>query len=260
MRNVRGFTLLELLLALSLAAAVGAAISAALTHGQRAERAGEARAEALQNGRLALEWLVRDLQAGSVVTGAFNPGLTGSDAELAGQAADSCAFTTTSHLPPWREPAPDPMAQLLNPLAFLTPAPTTEPPPESDAVQVEYAVGSDPTVEAPGLLRRVRTLPTIQTTAADAGYETQSLAPDVVGLDLRWYDGSEWQTSWDSATSGAFPVAAQVSVMVRTGRPDPEAEAAGIAPATRTFVRTVVLAQKPFKTTTTAAPVEGGVR
>ena len=249
----RGFTLLELLLSISLAAMMGAGISAALVHGQRAERAGEARAEALQNGRLALEWLVRDLQAASVVTGAFNPGLTGSDAELEGQPADSCAFTATSHLPPWREPAPDPMARLLNPLAMLPPGPVAQPPPESDVVQVEYAVGSDPTVEAPGLLRRVRTLPTIQTTAADGGYETQALAPDVVGLDLRWYDGSEWQTSWDSAVSGAFPVAAQVSVVVRTGPPDSAAEP-------RTFVRTVVLVQKPFKTTTTAAPVEGGVR
>jgi len=48
------------------------------------------------------------------------------------------------------------------------------------------------------------------------------LAPEVSELRFRYFDGSDWQTTWDSTERGGFPVAVEVVVVI-----DPSQSASG---------------------------------
>lgn len=43
----------------------------------------------------------------------------------------------------------------------------------------------------------------------------ESLAPEVTELGFRYFDGSEWQDSWDSAESKTLPVAVEITLVLR---------------------------------------------
>ncbi len=51
---------------------------------------------------------------------------------------------------------------------------------------------------------------------------TKLIANEVAQISFRYYDGEEWQTEWDSAENGGFPVAVEVTLVI-----DPERSAAG---------------------------------
>jgi len=42
----------------------------------------------------------------------------------------------------------------------------------------------------------------------------ESLAPEVTELGFRYFDGSEWQDSWDSCESGTLPVAVEITLVL----------------------------------------------
>jgi len=255
-RARRGFTMLELLLALTMAATLGTGIVVALDQGRRAQSQATNEADARQVGRVALEWIARDLLAISKTTGAFNPGVTGIDAELGGWDLDTLFCTTTAHLPGWRELDETPESAQLDPMAAFFGATVTAPKLDADVIQVEYYVNTDPGAP-PGLLRRYRVLPSIETTAEDEGWITMPLAREALAIDFRFYDGSEWQTDWDTSASSTYPTAIQVVLTVRVG---PEGEDGAITQQ-RTFTRTVALRAEPFvEPDPDSQPAEGGVR
>ena len=117
MSGLRGFTLLELILALTLAATLGGGIFAAFQQGHIAEARSTRQADARQIGRIALEWIARDLESCVKTASAFNPGLNGLDAELDEQPSDTLFFTTTSNLPRWRNLDDTAEAAQRNPFA-----------------------------------------------------------------------------------------------------------------------------------------------
>ena len=45
--------------------------------------------------------------------------------------------------------------------------------------------------------------------------EDFSVAPEVAGLEFRYFDGTEWLSSWDSEAEGKLPVAVEIIVAVR---------------------------------------------
>jgi hypothetical protein len=51
-------------------------------------------------------------------------------------------------------------------------------------------------------------------------WETQVLAEEVVGLNFRFFDGSEWTDGWDSEASESYPVAVEVNLVVARVRFD----------------------------------------
>lgn len=253
-----GFTLVELLLALSLSATLGVGIAVAFEQGRRAESQATAEADARQVGRLALEWIARDLQSVIESASAFNPGLLGSDSELDGRPVDAVYGSASSNLPAWRELTDTPEAAQLNPMAALFGGASAATAPDSDLLQFEYYVGVDPEQGPPGLIRRTRPIPTIETAAENQGYVTLSLAREVLGLDLKYFDGADWLDEWDSATSATYPRAIQVTVTVRVGRVPDDATA---IPVSRAFTRTIVLTAEPFVASDPdAQPATGGVR
>jgi prepilin-type N-terminal cleavage/methylation domain-containing protein len=68
MRNQRGFTLAELLVAIAVVGLLMAALFVTLFEGQSAYLFGSSRAEVQQNGRLALQKIIEEVRTGSGVT------------------------------------------------------------------------------------------------------------------------------------------------------------------------------------------------
>jgi len=46
--------------------------------------------------------------------------------------------------------------------------------------------------------------------------------PEVVSFELRYYDGSSWQSSWDSSREGRLPVAVEMRFELQVSEPDIE--------------------------------------
>lgn len=47
---------------------------------------------------------------------------------------------------------------------------------------------------------------------------TQLVASEVAEVRFRYFDGSDWQTTWDSADSGGFPMAIEISLIIDPAR------------------------------------------
>lgn len=47
---------------------------------------------------------------------------------------------------------------------------------------------------------------------ANASFQTALLAPEIIGLQFRYFDGVNWQTMWDSTASGRLPRAVEVQL------------------------------------------------
>ena len=101
---------------------------------------------------------------------------------------------------------------------LATPASTTltDPAPkEFDISRVTYSIDQDESTKASGLVRRrVRLVPEI-VTVKDPEEDLEEISADVVGLRLRFYDGSDWVETWDSTTARALPRLVEVTVHVR---------------------------------------------
>jgi len=101
---------------------------------------------------------------------------------------------------------------------LATPASTTlaDPPTkEFDISRVTYSIDQDDSTKASGLVRRrVRLVPEI-VTVKDPEDGLEEVSADVVGLRFRFYDGSDWQDTWDSTTSRSLPRVVEVTVHVK---------------------------------------------
>jgi type II secretory pathway pseudopilin PulG len=47
---------------------------------------------------------------------------------------------------------------------------------------------------------------------------SQLISPEIVEIQFRYYDGSEWYTSWDSEETGGFPLAIEVTMVLDPAR------------------------------------------
>ena len=48
-----------------------------------------------------------------------------------------------------------------------------------------------------------------------SGADDQLLAPEVIGLELHYFDGTEWQTTWDTSTKKGLPLAVEIAIEVQ---------------------------------------------
>jgi prepilin-type N-terminal cleavage/methylation domain-containing protein len=156
-----GFTLLELLLAMAISLIVAAALGATLYTAFRAKNSALAAVETTRATDLAADTFVRDIANCTPPSGVLRGIFNG--------VSDDVSFYTTGG---------EPKATV-----------------QGDMKGVEYALTQD--TQGPGqiLVRRVTTnlLATVQTTPAD-----ETICRNVTSMQLSYYDGTQWQDSWDS--------------------------------------------------------------
>ena len=106
--------------------------------------------------------------------------------------------------------------------------------PPSDVKTVSYYISTTAAAAAPisgttnivapmpngGLVRRqvdrsIVNYGTLYGGSTDAGTREQVLAPEATALEFRYYDGTEWLTSWSSSDRGAVPVAIEIMLTLR---------------------------------------------
>lgn len=232
LRNNRGFTLLELLLAMAMAAILSVTLYATLNTAIKARRTAQATAEAARTGMIAMDLICHDLEsvvrpASTADASALNVKLTlngpfqGVHKGGAGSESDDLLFTTIAN-----EPTADPN----DPLA-------------EGAREVEVYISTE--VNPPALVRRVNR--NVLAPAQQNG-DVEILCRNIRGFAVQYFDGQTWQTDWDSTQVGdVLPFAVRVTLTLN----DPNnAVLPNGQPAVRTVTRTIPIACARLSTTT----------
>jgi type II secretion system protein J len=216
-RFTLGFTLIELLLSLAIAAMLAAALHAAMSTAYRAKKTAEAAIEPTRGAAVAMEIICSDLAAApplpsstDTTTTYLRGPFTGTHQASGSGDNDDLQFRTLT-----REEGKDD-----DPL--------------SDGIKgIEYLVLPD--AQSPTLIRRVtRNLLTTQ----DVNTVDETICRNVHGLTFQYYDGTTWQTDWDSTALGdVLPLAVKVTIQLN----DPTATS-GATPGVREFSRVVPMA------------------
>jgi prepilin-type N-terminal cleavage/methylation domain-containing protein len=151
----------------------------------------------------------------------------------------------------------DPKTLVLNTLSARKPsAQTGDPNSQStsaihgDLKTVAYFVSNGQISAAPGVpttgLARVEGdhmaigYAMMQSTASLAG-QARIIAPEIMMISFRYFDGTQWQTTWDASFMQALPKAVEVTISVRAADPDkPNAATDPSASATLRQYRHVV--------------------
>ena len=184
MRPVRGFTLLELLVAISLMALIAGSLYGSLYVGFKAERSATNAIAPARTAALTLELLQQDFDAALPPTGVLAGPFTGTAGTAAGEPG-SLSFFSCANVPNAGETA-------------------------CDIRKVELSVETPPDETQPVLMRRVTT----NLLAANAPLVREQVVCRQVRLfTLRYYDGTMWQDAWDSTGQGnLLPLAVEVTL------------------------------------------------
>ncbi len=195
--RTRGFTLLEILVATAIFGAVVSASYALLGSGQAVSSRAEARARVFQTARAAFRAVEADLR-GAVMSGsAFDTGLVGTSGASNGVPADTLELVAVNSFP---NRSPDPAAL---------------PGRKIDLSRVIYRIEDGKTSPSipMGLVRERQAMLTDRTVYANRDENTEEIAPDVVGLEFRYF-GDSWEESWDSTTRRKLPKAIEVAIYI----------------------------------------------
>ncbi|HZN61811.1 MAG TPA: prepilin-type N-terminal cleavage/methylation domain-containing protein [Planctomycetota bacterium] len=196
----KGFTLIELLAALTIFLVVVSASYALFDGGRQLASRGEYHARRFQSARAALRAIESDLK--SVFTGGpYDGGFLATHAGTEERPLDTIEAVAINNQPKLATPV---SATLM-----------TTPPPEFDLSRVAYSIDEDEGTKASGLVRRRVKLISEMVTVKDPEEGLEEISADVVGLRFRFYDGSDWQESWDSKTSSSMPRIIEATVYVK---------------------------------------------
>lgn len=183
-RHSRGFTLLEMLVAIAMVAIITASLYSALYVGFRAQRSATRAVEPARAATLTLQLLEQDLEGAMSPTGILAGQFLGTDGNgLNG--ADSLTFYSSANVPVNGESG-------------------------SDSRYVEFSVAAALDDQQPALLRRVTSnlLPSNAPLVRE-----QVLCRNVRAFSLRYFDGTQWLESWDSAGQGdLLPLGVEVQI------------------------------------------------
>lgn len=179
---IRGFTLLELLVAGAILSLVLAALYGVFSRTLASKRLTEERAARSRAARIVLLRLGEELQA-AVPPRADTFRFTGAPRRTGAFPEDSVSFVS------------------------LAAVPLTSASPESELCQIAYALAPDPLIPAQRqLMRRVTRDLAVD---RDPDGESDSLLAQVRGLRFRFFDGRNWREDWDN-TEDRLPQAVEV--------------------------------------------------
>jgi type II secretion system protein J len=194
-RTRAAFTLLELLLAMALVSMLAATLYASLHIAFRARDSVQAASDEGRAGQLALDLMRRDLSEALPPKGILAGLFMGTDAQSDGGAnADSVSFYASANTPVADHP-------------------------QCDVCLVQYSLGSDENGQTALIRSTVTNLLATETPTPD----TEVVCRNVMALNLRYFDGSDWLDTWDSTQHGDEPpLAVEVVLTLKpTSAPSP---------------------------------------
>lgn len=194
MTRRRGFTLLELILATSMVAMLTLALYTGFVTAFRAQTVAARQGDATRQAKIALDLLEQDLRSL----------LPPKDGGLAGPFVG----------------APDGEA-ILDCYPLGSDYGRTDSPLASGFRHVKVALLPDPDAKAGKATSMiVRAVVRAVANTAEAEPESETIARNVSEFTVRYYDGSAWAESWDSAQqSNALPLAVELTVAVNDPTP-----------------------------------------
>ena len=187
-RDRRAFTLLEMLLAMALMSMLAGSLYASLRVGFRARRAISRAIEPVRKLEFAIELLRQDIESALPPVGILAGEFLGLDDEDgSGRDADALLLHSTAH----------------------TPGPTET---RSGVRRVEIALATLEDEPGLALVRRITTNLLAPETVEPPN---EVLCRDVLAFNLRYFDGSDWLDTWDSAAQdNVLPLAVEITLEV----------------------------------------------
>jgi type II secretion system protein J len=194
--DVRGFTLLEVLISMAILVIIMATLYSAYTTNVEAIQIARQNGEVHQAARIVLDRMTKDIQSAliqvSVPSEKINLGLVGEDHEIDGKRADRIDFTTVAHLP------------------------LTDSGPASDLCEVGYLVEEDSEDNVLVLLRRDS--PSVDEDLTKGG-TLQEMVRNVLEFNLTYQDSrgdvsDTWNTLEGRPGSG-LPVLIKVRLVLK---------------------------------------------
>ncbi len=195
-KDMKGFTLLEVLVSMAILVIIMAALYSAYTTNVEAIQIARQNGEVHQMARIVLDRMTKDLQSAliqlSVPSDKIRLGLVGEDREVDGRRADRVDFTTVTHLP------------------------LTEKGPASDLCEIGYLIEEDSEDKIFVLFRRDD--PSVDEDFTKGG-SLQEMARNVLEFNLtyqdsRGEDSDKWNTLEGMPASG-LPVLIKVRLVLK---------------------------------------------
>lgn len=194
----RGFTLLELLVALVIFATVIAAAYSLFDTSRSLVTRAEFRSQLFQSARTALQSIEDDVRGATMSGSTFDVGFIGLNS---GSEKEPLARLQVVSVNRYTGASRD----------------INQPPPVFgiDSAMVQYWIETDKTKPAYGLVRDRPLELTPLNGPVQRDSDTVEISRDVVYLNFRYYDGTQWLDSWDSTQTGTLPQAVEVTVFVQ---------------------------------------------
>jgi prepilin-type N-terminal cleavage/methylation domain-containing protein len=208
-RPRRAFTLLELMLAIMLVVVIAAILSTTLSAAFKARELGEQAVESTRTGELVMESLRADLQCAlppSISGGRFAGPFEGLSQPIDPN-MDDLVFSGTAPSPYHPEGSNGEIKQFE--LTAYQPAGS------NDHVLVRRTFNNllSPTAPSPGTPANISVAP--------GDYDEEILCRNVSVLNLQYFDGTQWQPTWDSTQyNNALPLAVMLTLTVGTSEKD----------------------------------------
>lgn len=184
----RGFTLLEMLIAMTMMTIIAASLYTSMSIGFRARESAERAVEKGRSAQIAIE-LIKNMLASSMVPNGILAGEFEGEDEQDGEGydADTLSFYTADY-----NPGEDELA--------------------SDIEKVEIEMSTRDETNEQVLIRKVTTnLLSPKTLDPDE----EVLCGGVRSLNLRYYNGTDWEDEWDSSDNdNALPEAVEITIML----------------------------------------------
>lgn len=187
MNNNRAFTLLELLVAMAMMSIIAASLYTSLSIGFKAKDSSENTLDARRSARIAMDLLkqeiISSLPPKGILAGKFE-GTNGHDDS--GNESDSLVFYSAAY-----NPADDEIA--------------------GDIIKVQISLATSEESDVYTLVRGI-TKNLLSPKSLDP-YE-EVLCTDIRSLNLRYFDGYDWQDEWDSSShDDNLPEAVEINIV-----------------------------------------------
>lgn len=194
----RGFTLLEIIVALVIFATVIGAIYSLFDTSRHLVSRAEFRSELFQKARTSLQAIENDIRGATMSGSVFDIGFIGVDGGSVKEPTDQLQLISVS-----RYTAAKYDVNVPPPVFGI------------DLALVQYWIEPDKSKPAHGLVRRRPLELTPLNGPVQRDTDVTEISRDVVFLNFRYFDGTQWLDAWDSTQSATLPQAVEATVHVR---------------------------------------------